>query len=627
MLYIDIETRSRRDLKKVGVYAYAECTDFEILMAGWAIDNGPVNVAIGYDAIAEIPGLWDPSVTKCAHNAQFERVALTQLARHLYLIEPDEWLHPRYWRDTAALAAENGYPVSLDGAARALRCESKDSAGSRLINLFCKPNRQGGWNDANSHPVEWLDFVDYCSQDVEVLRQIDLSLDWPTMTELDLWVVDQIINDTGFKIDLDMARLAQEASESNKAAQLEEVTRITGVTNPGSTQQLSKWALDVALYMPNWRAETVEERLSEPDLEPDHRRVLELRQELALAAASKYEAALNTVSADGRVRGGFRFFGAHTGRWAGRGLQPHNLPRAAFECYRPEKHEHAPCCDALAEAAIADLKLGLGASQLDLKKLVRALFVGPFTVVDYAAIEARVVAWLAGEQWALDAFTEGRDIYVETAERMGGLTRSQGKVAVLALGYNGGTNSLRAMGAEGDDEELQSMVDVWRRANRKIVRLWGIMQNAIEDGGRVGPQLSISRHGSTMKMHLPSGRAIHYHNVKWEKYRVEDPVTGKAIIKEGWRYDDPKSPRRIGTYGGRLVENATQAVARDLLAEALIRLHDRGYTVAAHVHDEVIVEGEHPVELISKIICEQPDWAVGLPIDGEGHTCQRYRKG
>lgn len=606
-LYIDIETRSRVDLKALGVYKYTECPDFRILMASWAYDDDPITTAVGQEEALAIPGLFDPRVEKVAHNAQFERVCFSRA-------DGTGWQDAAQWRDTQALAAEYGYPTSLNGVARALGAPPKDDAGSKLINLFCRPHK-GQWYGPETHPMEWLDFIAYCEQDVDTLREVDRRLgDWPTPLERRVWEADQRINDTGLPIDVDMARMAERASVHNTAQMMRESIQITQLENPNSVQQLGRWLRHHGTDLPNLRKETVEEALA-GELPPTTRRLLEMRQELALAAASKYATALATVSPDGRVRGAFRFFGAHTGRWAGKGMQPQNLPRAAFKT------------EAEAEAAILDLKMGLGADQLTLKKLVRALFLGPFTVVDYAAIEARVLAWLAGEEWALQAFRDGRDIYVETAERMGGLTRAQGKVAVLALGYNGAVNSLRAMGAEGTDEDLLGLVTQWRRANRRIVKMWEVMQDAVENGGRVGPHLRITRHGSSMKMHLPSGRAIHYHNVRWGKYAVTDPKTGRLVKKEGWRYDDPKAPRSIGTYGGRLVENATQAVARDIMAEALVRLLDRGYSVAGHVHDEILVEGEHDVHTVAKIMCELPEWAAGLPLDGEGFTCKRYRKG
>jgi DNA polymerase len=233
---------------------------------------------------------------------------------------------------------------------------------------------------------------------------------------------------------------------------------------------------------------------------------------------------------------------------------------------------------------------------------------------------------MAGEEWALTAFRDGRDIYVETAERMGGLTRFQGKVATLALGYAGGVGSLRAMGATGDDEELQRLVTAWRRANARIVNFWGQMEDAVDGGGQVGKHVHVKRSGTDMEIHLPSGRAICYHGVKWERYVVIDPVTEKKVFKQGWRYADPKrGGARIGTYGGRITENVTQAIARDILAGALVRLEDAGYRTVGHVHDEVIVEGED-LDGVTKLITTVPSWATGLPLDGEGYCAERYRK-
>lgn len=306
----------------------------------------------------------------------------------------------------------------------------------------------------------------------------------------------------------------------------------------------------------------------------------------------------------------------------------------------PERAESykASCLEQTTEAFIMALLDGESVTNDDLKRGVRPLFQGPFTVVDYAAIEARVIAWLAGEWWAIEAFLAGRDIYVETAERMSTpshpLGRSEGKVAVLALGYQGAINSLRAMGAEGNDAALDRLVKQWRKANAKIVRLWADLEDAFANTGKAG-RLTVTesedKMGRAVHMHLPSGRSISYHGVRWERFKVVDPVTGKTKTKEGWRYADPKAPfnpnQRIQTYGGRLTENATQAVARDIMAEALVRLEDRGYKVVAHVHDEIIVEGEHDWREISKIMCEIPEWAQGLPVDGDGFTCSRYRKG
>lgn len=609
MIYIDIETFSGTDLKSAGVYRYVEDPAFEIMMAGWSVDFGrTVRVATGWDAIAAIPGLFDPSVQKVAHNAAFERICFSRFLG----LPSGEYLDPEPWTDTMALAGVWGLPQGLDALAVELGAERKDSAGTALINFFCRPNRSGQRNRPEDHPERWLEFLQYCQQDVVTLADVHARLrmlGWPG-EELRTYLTDQKINDRGFAVDLELATRAHAAAAENRLLHQDEVRILTGVENPGSQPQMMAWAKESGLALENLRSETVEEALTDPELPPVARRVLELRQELAGTAVAKYQTALDSACADGRIRGSFRYFGAHTGRWSGRGMQPQNLPREALPS------EEATL------AAILDLSLGNGADATTLKALVRAMLVGPFTVVDYAAIEARVIAWLAGEQWAIDAFRAGRDIYVETAERMGGLTRSQGKVAVLALGYAGGTGSLQAMGAQGTELELKFLVAQWRRANRKICQLWGDVESAFADGGRCGPKLEITADGADRYMQLPSGRAIVYRNVKWERYF--DKKTGKR--KEGFRFDDVRG-YRMGTYGGRLTENATQAVARDLLAAALVRLEEKGFRAVAHVHDEIIVEGDHPVEEVKKIMVASPSWADGLPVDGEGFVCQRYRKG
>lgn len=636
-LYIDIETRSRVDLKKLGVYAYTQCPDFRILMASFAMDDDPVETALDERDILAIPGLFDPRVEKVAHNAQFERVCFSRK-----VLEDNDFLPPEQWRDTQAIAGEHGWPQHLAGLGRAIGGEQKDEAGTRLINLFCKPvatgKRKGQWNGPDTHPMEWLDFIAYCEQDVETLRDVERQLpDWPTETERRVFLVDQVINDRGIAIDVELAERAVEAGAANAAEQLARVRELSGIENPNSVQQMSRWLDSVGIKVPNLQAETVEKVL-EGDLQPEHREVLELRQELALAAPKKFETALRAAGSDGRLRGTLKFFGAHTARWAGRGTQIQNLPRHTFEWINPAtgKKEHD---EAGQEAAILDLKAGWGSSTDNLKRLVRPMFLVDGCVVDYASIEARVIAWVAGEEWALEAFRAGRDIYVETAERMSTpdhkLDRSQGKVAVLALGYNGGVNSLRAMGADGDDNALRRLVVQWRKANTNITRLWQKLGDAFGDLGNVGPHLQVTESqdqlGRAVHLWLPSGRAITYHGVKWERYVQIDPKTGRKTPKEGWRYADPKNPfnhrQRIGTYGGRLSENITQAIARDILAEALIRLEDNGFRVVGHVHDEILVEGSHDVEAVNQIMTELPSWATGLPVDGEGYTCRRYRKG
>ena len=619
ILYCDIETYSDVDLKKSNVYRYVASPQFQILFAWWAVDDEPLQLALGADAVAAIPHLWDDDVTKVAHNAAFERVCFSEFIRRREG-GPEGYLPPEPWLDTMALASEAGYPKSLGHLAVALGAEPKDEAGTRLINLFCRPNRKGHRTLPEEKPAEWQAFLDYGRQDVATLRDVHSKLPgWPTEMERQVYLADQRINDTGIPVDVEMAALAVATAEDNRMVDELEIMALTGISNPGSNPQMLGWLRAQGVEVANLQAATVEALLQDPDSLPGAtERVLELRQELALVAAKKYSAALDRVNEDGRLRGSFQFFGAHTGRWAGRGVQLQNLPSATLGEKDAPDHE----IETAIAAGVLDLKLGAGASAHTLKALVRAMFTGPFTVVDYAAIEARVVAWLAGEEWALGAFADGRDIYVETAERMGGLTRKEGKVAVLALGYNGGINSLRVMGAQGNDKHLQFLVTQWRNANRAIVDLWAEMNNAFVTGDMaVGDHMYVEKDGADRLVRLPSGRAVVYHDLK---ARWKDTQYGRKRVVS---FADPKGPGfRTDTYGGKLCENVTQAVARDILAEALVRLQQNGLEVVGHVHDEVLVRGGS-VPQVTAIMVEKPVWAAGLPIAAEGFSAARYRKG
>lgn len=623
LLFIDIETRSRVNLKKSNVYRYTQDPDFQILMAAWAINDGPVQIALGWEEILNIPGLWDDDVTKVAHNAQFERICFSRFRG----LPVGTYLHPKPWYCTQAVAGEHGLPQSLEMVAKALHITEKSSAGSALIRFFCVPNRKGEFNRPEDHPEKWAQFIAYCIQDVETHRAAYYELKklggFPRF-ERQVYIADQLVNDRGIKIDVPMARRAEVAADLNTTELKQELADEAGILNAKSTQQMGKWVEreELQKLLPNMQKKTIEKALK-ADLTPDQRWVLETRQELALAATAKFASAMLSVGEDDRLRGTLKFFGAHTGRWAGKGTQVQNLPRAQFK---------DPADEAL---VLWDLMQGSRLTQTELKQLVRTLFVGPFTIVDYAAIEARVLGWLAGEQWLLKAFRDGRDVYVEQAKLMGPTYgRPEGKIAVLALGYNGAVNSLRNMGATGTDEELRRIVMLYRRTNPAIVRLWALLGDAFADAYsgdtvHIGEHLVMSGFNDAMgrgvELHLPSGRSIKYHNVKWETYLVEDE-NGRKKRKESWRYSDPKTPKRIGTYGGRLAENATQAVARDLLAAALVRLEKLGYPVVGHIHDEVLVEGRYPVKEIQDIMCELPPWAKGLPVDGDGGLTERYRK-
>lgn len=653
-LHIDIETFCRLDLRSTTVYRYVEEEDFEVLMASWALDDDPVEVVFG-DDILDIPGLWDPDVEKVAHNAQFERVCFSRMD-YLYRdrLQWPTFIHPREYLDTMAIAAERGYPQSLDKLTKALGVEHKDSAGTALVNFFCKPNRKGERNRPEDYPEKWAAFIEYCRQDVVAMRAALKAMGgWPSPLERKVWEADQLINDRGIRVDLPMAKAGVKAVEMNQMLNELELANITGVANPNSVPQLLAWFNDNGLKsLKDMRADSVKRALTRLDGKEGEkvarfRRALELRQELALTSGDKYIAAMRDLSEDRRLRGQFRFFGAHTGRWSGRGVQLQNLTRADMSDYLPKEDIEARAGEGagkaeleaakeyltnlLTEATILDLKLGDNLDSQRLKRLVRKMFLLDGVVVDYSAIEARCVAWEAGEEWVLEAFRRGRDIYVETATRMGQVlnrefSRYEGKVAVLALGYNGGVGSLRAMGGQGTDEELRMLVQAWRQANPRIVKLWEIMGNAFRYGGPVGDHMHFEVVGKDRYLWLPSGRAIVYHNVRINetfKYQDDD---GIWHTKKADGFTDNQGMRTM-TYGGRLTENATQAIARDLLAEALVRLEEEGYPVVAHVHDEVLVEDSRAIEDVKKLMTIQPEWAKGLPINGEGFTCYRYKKG
>ena len=618
-LWIDIETYSTVDLREASVYRYVESPVFQIILAGWALDDGPVQMCETAADIDAIPGLWDADVVnvRWAHNAQFERVCFSRFAYLQAWNGPDaEWplfMPPGMWRDSMALAAENGLPQSLDKLGKALEGELKDSAGTALVNWFCKPDRNGKRRMPADHPEKWEAFVEYCRQDVVTMRDAVRRMRPLHPAEQRLWEVDQAINDRGIKVDDVMCRRAVRAADNNRMEQELEMWALTGVDNPNSVTRLLEWFHSVGMPLVNLRAETVQKALDGP-VEPPAGRVLELRQELALVASKKYLAALNGMSGDGVLRGQFRFFGAHTGRWAGRGVQLQNLPQRGTIKLDD---------DQIAEA-IDRLKRDRAMDAVMLKSLVRSMFVGPFDVFDYSSIEARVIAGIAGEDWALDAFRLGRDIYTETAERMGGLTRAEGKIAVLALGYNGGINSLKALGGGslGDDKALQKLVTQWRKANPAIVSLWGDLQNAFKRGGPVGVGVvEVEKDGRDRLLRLPSGRAIVYRDVRVTQSE------GPYGMRERLTFADPRTGARGDTYGGRLAENITQGVARDVLGDALVRLEDAGHRVAAHVHDEVIVYADGRADEIEQLMSTAPEWWPDLPIAAEGFHAPRYRKG
>lgn len=607
ILYLDTESRCELDIRKTNAYRYVEHPSFDLLMIAWALDDEPVRLAdTPADLFDVIPDLVDGAVSGkyllLAHNSGFDRVAISS-----FLGMPvGHYLDPELWDDSMVRAANAGYPQGLDKLGKALGVKPKDSAGTLLINTFSKPNRKGGWNDSTTHSEKWEDFGRYCVNDVETMREACAFLPAQSSAERAVWLADQRINDRGVRADVPMAHSAIAAATENKEAARREVIELTGVENPGSVQQLLAWFSSQGRELGDMKKETVEEQLTIPELPADQRRVLQLRQELALSASAKYDACVNQVNSDGRLRGQTRYYGAHTGRWGGRGVQLQNLPRVSLGDREP--------------LALLDLMVGLGASPHELKALVRPLLLGPLTVVDYSAIEARVLAWLAGEQWVLDAFREGQDLYVETARRFGPeFTRQHGKVAVLALGYGGSKGALRNMGAQGEDDELLTLVRLYRNANARIRQFWYDLWDAFERGGTTG-RLTVRASRGIRRIELPSGREIVYRGV--HRTTFVDEETGETRKAIAFRHPTGKTPK---LWHGTIAENVTQAVARDLLAYCLPELERRGVPTVAHVHDEIIVDGDR-LEELSEVMTKLPAWADGLPLDAEGHVVQRYTK-
>jgi DNA polymerase len=709
---LDIETYSDVELKKANVYAYTESEAFDILMCGWGVNDGPVDVDCDPARIRDLILQWttDPGVKLVAHNAPFERICFSRSAG----MPVGQYLPPEQWYDTMAIAALHGLPRKLDALARRLQLTPKDSAGTRLINLFSKPYR-GRRVFAHEKPVQWQEFVDYCVQDVLTMREARHAMPgWPADGfERELWYVDQRINDRGMRVDLDLARGAVGIAKENTATTEREVIEITSVENPGSVPQLREWCESAGFPLPNMTATTVTDALTRSYLPPAVRRVLELRQELALVAHRKFEAALRGVSCDGRLRGQFMYHAAHTGRWSARGVQLHNLARLAFTYKDAEGEKHYD--EVWEDAAIIAISGGRNVPPEILKMSVRPMFILDGVSSDFSAIEARVLAWLAGEDWVLKAFLEGRDLYVENADRMGaGMGRGDGKIAVLAGGYQGSVGSYRNMGYGGRrcpfdtarqlkvkdprdgreydkefqdvaehaakvavteghihegalaayldkaerkhypmdeiraaidghaaerhrdpnhkcDIEILALVRAYREANSKIQQFWYDMERTFWTGGTVGRLRIEVRRGLTGKpdsrwIHLPSGRILKYYEVHKRRVKKIDPDTGE----QGTGTKLQLAYRHIqgyveSTYGGRLTENVTQAVARDLLADALIRLEAAGYVVVGHVHDEALIESKD-TEGIREIMRTGPAWAEDLPLDASADVLYRYRK-
>lgn len=653
LLFIDFETYSSVNLRDCGAYPYMASPDFSPLIMTYRYGvDGQTKIAQGEAEIKwALRGLNEREhVTFVAHNANFERQVLSRIFDYA----PGTFIPPERFIDTMAMGRSLGFPGSLADLARALQVEEKDSAGTALIQLFCVPSKKTGRAATpEERPEEWAAFCRYAIQDVDTMVEVYTALTaryggFPR-GEREVWNADQRINDRGILVDAELAVRCMDIAAVVKDLHLQRMGVISGLANPNSTAQVVAWVnrrlveagvmdgqndipvfKDTGAPLKSVDKASVAYLLSRTDLPRDVRTFLEERAASNAASVAKFKAMTNRLGVDNRVRGTIQYFGAHTGRWAGRGVQLQNLP--SVTAGDDEKTQ-----------AFVDRVMNEPAeifSISELKPLIRGALMAPagqtLTVCDYSAIEARVLAWLAGEEWVLEAFRAGRDIYIETAARMFHVPyeearplRKKGKVAVLALGYGGGINALKAMGAEGTDAELEEIKQTYRAANPRIARFWADLDRAMRNrSGRVGEYISIHpKANGLVTIKLPSGRELFYHKLHFRTVHKFD----KEV--EALHFLDPKSHLAvIPTYGGRLTENVTQAVARDVLAHALVNLDRENVPVVAHVHDEVIAEGGVTVERMKELMGAgvgnplAPPWSDGLPLAAEGYYCARYRK-
>lgn len=645
-LSVDIETYSSADIRTTGAYKYAEAEDFEILIIAYSLDNSEVKSIDMYDIDESLYkefklALLDSDVTKYAFNANFER---TCLARHFKQSMP-----PNEWICTMVNATRVGLPASLDKVGEVLNLQDqKDKSGKNLINYFskpCKPTKTNGGRTRNlpKHDKDkWQMFIDYCVRDVEVEMNVaDKIKDFHVPTiEQRFWTVDQHINDRGIRLAEDLMLGANELDKISKAELLKQATLLTGLENPNSPTQLLAWFnTEQGIDIPNLQKKMVQEYVNKTTGKA--KQMLEIRLQMSKTSVKKYNKMHDMMCSDNRVRGLFQFYGAGTGRWAGRGVQLQNLTKHYIS-----DTELDIARDLIKQQDFDNLELLLDVHPQDLlSQLVRTTFTAEegfeLAVSDFSAIEARVIAWFAGEQWRLDVFNTHGKIYEASAAQMfnvpvesitkGDPLRQKGKVSELALGYQGGPGALKAMGALEmglDEEELKPLVESWRAANPNIVDFWKGCQNAAIQ--TVKTRTEHHTHGlrfyikkGFLMIELPSGRALAY-----PKAKLGQNSWGSDVV-EFMGLDLNRRWTTLKTYGGKLVENIVQATARDLLAISLLRIEEAGYKTVGHVHDEVIIEipkGSKGLEEVEKLMSQPVSWAKGLNLNSDGFTSPFYMK-
>ena len=642
-LSIDIETYSGADLAKCGVYRYAESPDFEVLLFGYSVDGSAVkavDLANGERIPSDVlSALADDAVIKWAFNAQFERICLSRFLG----LDTGDYLDPASWRCTMVWSAYMGLPLSLEGVGSVLGLEKqKLTEGKDLIRYFCRPCKPTASNEERTRnlPVNaserWELFKSYNVRDVETEMAIQQRLSkFPVPDEVwDEYHLDQEINDRGVALDMEFVRAAISMDCMSRAEMSDEMKRLTELENPNSVSQMKQWLADNGLVADSLGKKEVAEMLkTAPD---DLRDALELRQQLAKSSVRKYQAMENAVCSDGRARGMFQFYGANrTGRWAGRIIQMQNLPQ-----------NHIPDLE-LARSLVRRGDIEAVETLYDsvpgvLSELIRTAFIASndrkFVVADFSAIEARVIAWLAGEAWRQEVFESGGDIYCASASQMfkvpvvkhgvNGHLRQKGKIAELALGYGGSVGALKAMGALDmglAESELKPLVDAWRRSNPRIVQFWWGVDKAAMDCVR--HRNATETHGirfawqsGMMFIVLPSGRKLAY-----VKPRIgENKFGSDCITYEG--IGTAKKWERLESYGPKFVENIVQATARDLLCPAMQTL--RCCSIVMHIHDEIVIEADRRMSLDA--VCEQmgstPSWAKGLKLRADGYETEFYKK-
>lgn len=644
-LSCDIETYSSVDLRKSGVYRYTEAGDFEVLLFAYSVDGGEVHVvdlANGEEIPKDITdAILDENVTKWAFNATFERVCLSRLIG----LPQGEYLNPTSWKCTMVWSAYLGLPLSLEGAAIVTGADKQKLAeGKDLIRFFsipCRPTKTNGGRTRNlpiHDPERWDNFKAYNKRDVETELAIQEKLSKFLMPEAewDNYILDQIINDTGVKLDMELVEKAIQGDEVIRQKVMEKMQSITCLDNPNSVMQLREWLKTKGVVTDSLNKASVQELLETTT--DDVHEVLQLRGQLAKSSVKKYTAMENVIGKDGRARGLIQFYGANrTGRFAGRLIQVQNLPRN----YLPDLEQARN----LVRANQFDALEMLYDSVPDvLSQLIRTAFIPKkghkFIIVDFSAIEARVIAWVAGETWRNEVFSSHGKIYEASAAQMFKVPldeitkdsplRQKGKIAELALGYGGSVGALKAMGALDmglDERELKPLVDSWRVANPKIVSFWWDVDRATKETVRkrqmhVTHGIQFEYQSGMMFIKLPSGRKLAY---------VKPRLGINSFGNESVSYEGigaTKKWERIDSYGPKFVENIVQAISRDLLCHALQRVHQEGFRIVMHVHDEIVVEAltDSTVEYVSNLMTEPPSWAKGLALRADGFETEFYKK-